>query len=126
MSIDRRKDERKSFRMDDCNGKFMVTDKNGKSMGVLNVNDVSISGVGLQIQQTDIDVGDKIKLTYESDGLRITIDADVRWYTYLSDDEGSRLGLQFEANQGDMNLLFFMALREYLDAFDHENLAETY
>ena len=126
MSIDRRKDERKPFRMDDCNGEFIVTDNNGTNMGVLNVNDVSISGVGLQLKHTDIDVGDKIKLTYESDGLRIAINADVRWYTYISDDEGCRLGLQFEAGQGDMNLLFFMALREYLDAFDHESIAEGY
>jgi hypothetical protein len=124
MSIDRRKDERKNFRMDNCSGKFIVTDQAGSVVVVNNVNDVSISGIGLQINETCFDVGDEIKLIYENDGLRIAINAAVRWCAYVSQSEGSRLGLQFEPGQGDMNLLFFMALREYLDAFDHEALME--
>ena len=124
MSIERRRDERKQFRMEDCNGKFIVTDQTGNEMVVVNLTDISISGVGLQLKQTAIDIGDKIKLTYENDGLRITVSADVRWYSYISESEGCRLGLQFEAGQGDMNLLFFMALREFLDSFDHESIIE--
>ena len=125
MSIDRRKDERKLFRMEDCNGSFVVADQSGNNVDVINLHDVSISGVGLQLLQTTFDVGDKIKLTYENDGLRISINAVIRWYSYLSEEEGCRLGLQFDADQGDMNLLFFMALREFLDSFDHEAIAEN-
>jgi len=125
MSIDRRKDERKSFRMDDCTGEFIVTDNGGQVVNVLNVSDVSISGIGLQLKETNFDEGESIKLIYENDGLRISITTTIRWYSFISNDEGCRLGLQFEANQGDMNLLFFMALREHLDAFDHVNMVEN-
>ncbi len=124
MPIDRRKDERKNFRMDDCTGSFIVTDREGREMEVLNVNDVSISGIGLQLQETGFRENDNIRLIYEKDGLRITISTTIRWYSFISESEGCRLGLQFEPNQGDMNLLFFMALREHLDSFDHVNMIE--
>ena len=124
MTIDRRKDERANFHMNDCDGSFMVHDINDNQVEVVNVNDVSISGIGLQLRQTSFDEGDKIKLTYETDGIRVTIFATIRWYSYISPTEGCRIGIQFEPGQGDMNLFFYMALREYLDSFDHETFKE--
>lgn len=124
MSINRRKDERINFHMDRCDGSFFVTDHAGNEVEVISVNDVSISGVGLQLKQTAFDIDDKIRLIYETDGLRIAIYGLIRWYTFVSHNDGCRVGLQFEPGQGDMNLLFFMALREYLDSFDHVSIKE--
>ena len=124
MTDERRKDERKRFRMGDCAGDFFIVESNGKTYEASDVQDVSISGIGLTLSNPNFDVGEKIKLIYESEGLRITVAATIRWYSFISEEKGCKLGLQFDPNQGDMNLLIYMALREYYDNFDHQDYKE--
>ncbi len=124
MGIERRKDERKNFLMDKFKGSFFIQ-ADDQYYEVSYVQDVSISGIGLDIKDVSYEPGHKIDLIFEVDGLRISIAATVRWADQYNHDQQNlcRVGLEFDQGQGDMTLLFFMALREYLDSFDAERVA---
>ncbi len=123
MCIERRKDERKNFLMDKFEGVFFI-ESDEKHCKVTHVQDVSISGIGLDIKELSYyEVGNKLNLIFETDGLRISIVSIVRWVDQHKQQNLCRMGLQFEHGQGDMTLLFFMALREYIDSFDAERVA---
>lgn len=124
MGIERRKDERKNFLMAKFKGSFFIQ-ADDQCCEVAHVQDVSLSGIGLEIKDVSYEPGHKIDLIFEVDGLRISITSIVRWTDQYNHNQQDfcRVGLEFDQGQGDMTLLFFMALREYLDSFDAERVA---
>ncbi|VAW85372.1 hypothetical protein MNBD_GAMMA16-1656 [hydrothermal vent metagenome] len=126
MGIERRKDERKPFLMENFKGTFFIIESDNKCSEVTQVQDVSISGIGLDIKGGNYEPGYKLDLVFETEGLRISIVSVVRWVDKHEEKDFYRVGLEFATGQGDMTLLFFMALRTYLDSFDavrHEGVA---
>jgi len=118
MGVERRKNERKTFCMETFEGTFFIIEPNDKRSEVTNVEDVSISGIGLDMKGINYEPGCKLDLIFETEGLRISIVSIVRRVDKHKEQDLYRVGLEFAAGQGDMTLLFFMALRTYLDSFD--------
>jgi len=123
MGVERRRDERKLFCMGEFEGTFFIIESNDKRSEVTNVQDVSISGIGLDMKGIDYEPGCKLDLVFEVEGLRIRIVSIVRWVDKHKEKDLYRVGFEFAAGQGDMTLLFFMALRTYLDSFDATRFA---
>jgi len=118
MGVERRKDERKLFLMEKLKGTFFIIESDSTYSEVTHVQDVSISGIGLDMKEINYEPGYKLDLVFETEGLRISIVSVVKWVKKHKEKNFYRVGLEFAAGQGDMTLLFFMALRTYLDSFD--------
>ncbi len=119
---ERREHERKTI-TSAIKGEFQITIE-GKSYPVLNVKDVSISGIGLTFMQ-EIATNTEIRLCFNAADLKLAISGRVAWCTEnkssASDSDASdtfQLGIEFDASNKDHNCLLFMALRKYLDDFD--------
>ena len=87
----------------------------GQSVPVTRIRDVSISGVGLALEQT-IAKGETITLACQFEDLKLRIQGQVAW----CDDSSSPVcvGVEFSRETPRDNMLFFLAIRKYLDDFD--------
>lgn len=82
------------------------------------VRDVSISGVGLELQQP-LPAGNQVALKYESDDFQLTINGTVKWCDRSDRGDGCcSIGIEFDPQDYENNSLFFLALRKFLDDFD--------
>ncbi len=124
MTTNRRQSDRKPFRSTLFNGVFFIVKDNGEKCEISHVDDVSTSGIGLQLRGRSFEKGDKLTFVHETDGLQMSVDATIQWCEQEPGDNASRIGLEFDPAQGDMNVLFVMALRDYLDAFEQSPLTE--
>lgn len=122
MSHERRRHERHVVRINEKEAMFRLQ-HNGKWHRIQNVNDVSISGIGLHFTEA-IDAGTSIKISFMSRGLEVVLGAKVCWCHASSKDvsiagttEVYRLGVEFDPQRIDDSMLMFMALRKYLDSF---------
>ena len=113
--IEKRRHERKNLAYEQIPGIFQIG-FDDKKIEFNQVNDVSISGMGILI---DSHVAEKsqVSISYEADDFQIAIQAEVVWQEKLSDDV-YRMGLQFSNKNVDENVMLFMTLREYIDEFD--------
>jgi len=114
MNSEKRNHERKNLDYDQIPGKFEV-DFAGEKIEFNQVNDVSISGMGLLFPRA-IPAGEPIRISYESEDFGTAIDAEVIWDEKLSDGV-FRLGVEFSTKNMDDNIMLFMTLREYIDDF---------
>jgi hypothetical protein len=48
----------------------------------------------------------------------LALDGIVRWVKPCQNGDGGEYGIEFDTNDMDANILFFMSLRKYLDGFD--------
>ncbi len=122
MSSERRRHTRLGVRSKEMDGFFRIH-FNGEWHPLTEVHDVSISGMGLRFA-IPINPGTALKIGYMSRDMEITLPATVRWCRDKTqqdipggDFEGYRLGIEFESNNVNDNMLMFMALRKYLDPF---------
>ena len=114
MNSEKRNHERKNLDYDQIPGKFQI-EFAGKLIEFNQVNDVSISGMGLLVD-CSISVGQNIQIGYQSEDFSTAIDAEVVWEEKLSDDV-FRLGIEFSNKNMDDNIMLFMTMREYIDDF---------
>ncbi len=114
MKSEKRNHERKNLDYKQIPGKFQV-EVEGEKFEFNQVNDVSISGMGLLFERS-IPQGQKIRVSYESEEFGTAIDANVIWEEKLSDGV-YRLGIEFSNKNMDDNIMLFMTLREYIDDF---------
>ena len=87
----------------------------GQSIPVTRIRDVSISGVGLALEQT-IAKGETITLACQFEDLKLRIQGQVAWCDASSSPVS--IGVEFSRETPRDNMLFFLALRKYLDDFD--------
>jgi len=114
MNSDKRNHERKNLASDQIPGLFSISVK-GDKIEFRKVNDVSISGMGIYLENA-IDVDKDIQVSYESDDFSVTINAEVAWKVN-AEDGGIRIGVQFSNESMDDNVMLFMTMREYIDDF---------
>ena len=114
MNSEKRNHERKNLDYDQIPGKFQI-DFLGEIIEFNQVNDVSISGMGLLVPRS-VAAGQNVQISYQSDDFTTTIEAEVVWEEKLSEDV-FRLGIEFSNKNMDDNIMLFMTLREYIDDF---------
>ncbi len=120
MTGEKRKYPRKLFRPDDHDFSFYLQDKGG-SYEISNVQDVSISGVGVGIPRS-FNIGQKVSLQYDSEDYHLTIDGTIVWCDGSVNSGSCRLGVEFDADSQEDNTLFLLAVRKYLDTSDNTQL----
>ncbi|MDH5257812.1 MAG: PilZ domain-containing protein [Gammaproteobacteria bacterium] len=114
MNSEKRNHERKNLDYDQIPGKFQV-DLSGELFEFNQVNDVSISGMGLLFPRS-VSAGQTIQISYQSEEFNTALEAEVIWEEKLSDGV-FRLGVEFSTKNMDDNIMLFMTLREYIDDF---------
>ncbi len=114
MNSEKRNHERKNLNYEQILGKLQISFA-GKIIDFNQVNDVSVSGMGLLIS-SPVSVGQDVYLGYQSNDFSVMIEAEVVWSETLSDGV-FRLGLEFSNKNMDGNIMLFMALREFIDDF---------
>jgi len=87
----------------------------GQTIPISNIRDVSISGVGLELEQI-IAQGETIELGYNSDDLNLKVKGNIAWCD--ANNTPVSLGIEFTSDTPQENMLFFMAMRKFLDEFD--------
>jgi len=87
----------------------------GQTFPITNIRDVSVSGVGLELEQI-IAQGETIELGYNSDDLDLKVKGTIAWCD--ASNGPVALGIEFTPDNPQENMLFFMAMRKYLDEFD--------
>lgn len=118
MSRERRVHERRSLDAVDMSARFAVQ-IDGSRHEFHKVSDVSISGMGL-VLPVKVEIGAQVTLNFSSEDLNLELNGEVIWSEAESDNEAERhrVGVRFDTQNVDHNVLFFMSVREYLDTFD--------
>lgn len=122
MSKERRRHERHALRLNAKEVMFRLQYQ-GKWHRIENVNDVSVSGIGLHFTEA-IETGTPVKISFMSRDLEIVLGAKVCWcqagvqdVSIVGTTETYRVGIEFDPQRIDDSMLMFMALRKYLDSF---------
>jgi PilZ domain len=116
MTNEKRKHPRKGFDASADEFSFYLEDKS-QLYEIRNVQDVSISGVGIHFPGK-IDRGQKITLKYESPDYHLSIDGTIAWCDNSTTIGSCRLGVEFDLGSQEDNALFFLAVRRFLDHSD--------
>lgn len=114
MTDERRNHERRKLEASDMEARFEVR-INSEVHPFDKVNDVSISGMGLQLP-VEVAQGSKVELSFVSTDLTIDLSGEAVWVD--STEDVHRIGVKFDTSNVDNNVLFFMSVREFLDDFD--------
>ena len=114
MSSEKRYHQRKNVAHEQIPGEFYIIVDEQKTF-FDQVNDVSISGMGIFLNQK-LGQGVNLKVGYDSPDFSVCIDAEVAWEERLAKDE-FRIGIQFSNQNVNDNVMLFMTMREYLDDF---------
>lgn len=117
MTNEQRRHPRKGFNTTENDFSFYLQDKQ-QLYQINNVQNVSISGVGVEIPKV-INIGQKIALKYDSADYHLTINGTIVWCDSQSNTGSCRLGVEFDDGNQEDNALFFLAVRKYLDPFDN-------
>ena len=106
--------DRRNLSFDQIPGEFTI-EHAGKKHAFSQVNDVSISGMGILLDAC-LSVGTQVTVSYEAEDFSVSIGAEIIWSEKLS-EALSRIGIQFSNANLDENVMLFMTLREYIDDF---------
>ncbi len=109
-----RQDTRAQVSLEGQNNQFFV-EVAGQTAPIANIRDVSISGVGLQLDHI-IAEGETVQLGYNSDDLTLKVKGQVIWCD--AHQQPASIGVEFTNETPHENMLFFLAMRKYLDEFD--------
>ncbi len=119
---ERRQHERKRV-AGEILGEFQIT-IDGKTYPILDVKDVSISGVGIAFAHK-VEANTNIRLNFNAADLKLAINGRVAWCIENRDPlhdvpatDAFKMGIEFDAKTADHNCLLFMAVRKYLDDFE--------
>lgn len=113
---DRRRHERMRFRDNDT-GTIFVVRIESRELDIIDVHDVSISGIGLRLAEV-LPIGQSVMLRHEAPDFQIGVHGTVKWQKPATGSDFFDFGVEFSSVDMDTNILFFMSLRKYLDDFD--------
>jgi len=111
---EKRQENRANVNLEGQNNQFFV-EFAGHTLPIANIRDVSVSGVGLQLDEI-IAQGETIELGYNSDDLSLKVKGNVIWCD--AHERPVSVGVEFCHDTPHENMLFFMAMRKFLDEFD--------
>ena len=117
VDAEKRSYERKNLSYEQVPGEFHVI-LNGEKSVFNQVNDVSISGMGILLNK-ELPANSTVVVGYESEEFCVSINAKVAWTETLSAG-AYRIGIHFSNENMDDNVMLFMTLREYIDDFGEE------
>jgi len=111
MLAESRINARESIHVEEIVGVFHVVSGN-KHFETTYVNDVSVSGAGIQLS-SPVEVGANIELTFAAGDWKISVEGKVIWCS-LEDNEivpedRYRIGVKFNPRNANNNVIFFMA-----------------
>lgn len=113
-NADKRQETRVNVELQGQTNNFYV-EFAGQSVPITNIRDVSVSGAGIELEQI-IAQGETIELIFNSDDLNLKIKGTVAWCD--ANNKPVSLGIEFTRETPRDNMLFFMAMRKFLDEFD--------
>lgn len=113
MSEEQRVHDRENLERTSIPGSFSI-EADGQSHTFNQVNDVSISGMGIQLDCC-FENGKEVIVKYTSTEFNIAIRALVAWC--VEDEDGYKVGVQYTSDDLDTNVMMFMTLREHIDDF---------
>lgn len=104
---------RENIHLEEIVGAFHV-DAAGKHFETTCVDDVSVSGVGIQLS-VPLEVGSNIDLTFVAGDWNISVDGKVIWCSMDTDEvktgDSYRIGIKFNPRNTHNNVIFYMASR---------------
>lgn len=106
---------RQNIQLEEISGGFYL-DAGNKHYDDTFVNDVSVSGAGIELS-TPLEVGSDVDLTFTAGDWNISVQGKVIWCsmdTKLQETQGSdnyRVGVKFNPRNANNNVIFFMASR---------------
>lgn len=111
---------RQPIKLEEINGNFVV-DSDEVHFDSAIVNDVSVSGAGIELP-VPLPVGSQVDLTFTAGDWKISVKGKVMWCVAaqqpgLANDliDIFRLGIQFDARNTNNNVVFFMASRSMVN-----------
>ena len=113
-STERRQESRVNVNLQGQINNFYV-EFAGQTVPITNIRDVSISGVALELEQA-IAQGEAIDLGFNSDDMNLKVKGIIAWCDTANSP--TTLGVEFTKETAQENILFFMAMRKFLDEFD--------
>ena len=118
---ERRQSRRAKVDLAQTGGEFNL-ELNGKNIPILGSNHISISGMDIQTP-TAVQPNSNIKLHFRTRDLHLAVKGQVAWCAARDDahQDGRHLyamGIEFDPTTIDDNSLLFLALREFVDAFE--------
>lgn len=113
MTEEQRVHDRENLERSKIPGSFSI-EADGGSHAFTQVNDVSISGMGIHID-CPFENGKEVIIKYISSEFSLAIRALVAWC--VKDDAGYKVGVQYSTEDLDANVMMFMTLREHIDDF---------
>lgn len=113
-NADKRQETRVNVELQGQTNDFSI-EFGGQSVPITNIRDVSVSGVGLELEQI-IAKGETIELVFDSGDFKLKVKGTVAWCD--ANNKPVSLGIEFSNESPRDNMLFFMAMRKFLDEFD--------
>jgi len=106
---------RQNIQLEEISGAFFL-DVGKKHYDDTNVNDVSVSGAGIELS-IPLDVGSDVDLTFVAGDWNICVQGKVMWCSRdvnlpkQMDADCYRVGVKFNPGNANNNVIFFMASR---------------
>ena len=113
MFTESRASIREKIYLEEIIGSFHV-EAGGKHYDTTYVNDVSVSGAGIQLE-SPLEVGSNVDLTFAAGNWNISVGGKVIWCNKndneLKAGDSYRIGVKFNSRNINNNVIFFMASR---------------
>lgn len=120
--MDARRHERHRIHLEELAGSFSLF-AGDTQFQYMRVNDVSPSGAGLMISQA-LPIGTPVRLTFTAGEWAVTVEGNVAWCRRQALPLGTselresfRVGLRFNGENGERNMMFFHASKSSLKSF---------
>ena len=122
-NIERRQNRRAKTALDQALGDFNL-EVNGKTVPIIGSNNISISGMDIRATEA-LQPDANVKLHFQTRDLHLAVNGQVAW---CAENVGEAMcepinhlyamGIEFDPASLDDNSLLFLALRQYIDAFE--------
>lgn len=121
MLAETRETVRQDIHLEEVNGSFLMVAKD-KQYTLALIRDVSVSGVGLQLDEP-LEVGTNVDLTFSAGDWKISVEGRVVWCSIAmargdrpaKSAEAYRIGIKFNPRNANNNVIFFMASRSMVN-----------
>ena len=112
MTSERRSSGRSAFKIP--RGSELLLDADGSAVNILNVQDLSPFGIGLQIDR-ELGLGSAVRFQYRRETVDIEVHGSIVWSSAIrsATDENVtifRVGIYFQEAEPDLNVTFFNAM----------------
>jgi len=120
LHLERRWNNRKNVENEEVDGRFYL-DINSETFELTNVHDLSISGMGL-VLPIEMIAQQTVTLRFQSKGFDVSLSGKVMWCekgkALKGYDMAYRVGVEFDTENHQDLVMYFMAVRKYLDEFN--------